>query len=99
MKGELGYGQSDLTNNNEDVDNIETWSEEMFRKRSEELNLVDSYGNICVKDEYVRNVSRCEDVSLSDHDQSPSRSTTTESQVNCFLTYIISFVNNINNLV
>lgn len=82
MKGEFGYGPPDIMP--EDDGNIETWSEEMFRKRSEELNLIDTQGNVYVKDEFLRNVSRCEEIALSDQDQSPSRSTTTESQVTFF---------------
>ncbi|XP_044258396.1 uncharacterized protein LOC123007266 isoform X2 [Tribolium madens] len=58
----------------------EEWTEEMLRKRSEELQLIDAQGNVTCNDT-KRIESRCEDNNLSDHDQSPSKSTTTESQV------------------
>lgn len=77
MKGELGRGLYDVSD--DDEPEPEVWSEEMFRKRSEELNLLDSQGS--TKTEPRRSDSRCEEITLSDHEQSPSRSTTTESQV------------------
>lgn len=77
MKGQLGS-----INQIESPDDIEpepeTWSEDMLRKRSEELQILDFQG---IKIEIRRNESRCEELTLSDQDQSPSRSTTTESQV------------------
>ncbi|XP_064212402.1 uncharacterized protein PsGEF isoform X3 [Tribolium castaneum] len=59
----------------------EEWTEEMLRKRSEELQLIDAQGNVTSRNDTRRIESRCEDNNLSDHDQSPSKSTTTESQV------------------
>lgn len=77
MKGEFGNGSPETP---EDDTLVEVWSEEMFRKRSEELNLIDAYGNRTNGTEFQRNASRCEDI-LLDLDQSPSKSTTSESQV------------------
>lgn len=77
MKGQLGANQNDPP---EVEPEIETWTLEMIRKRSEELQLLDSQG--AVRPEVKRSESRCEELILSDHDQSPSKSTTTESQVN-----------------
>lgn len=79
MKGQFEYGSAETP---DDDHNIEIWTDEMFKKRSEELHLLDMHGNMCVREESLRNISRCEDIALSDLDQSPSRSTTTESQVN-----------------
>lgn len=76
MKGQLGRNHQDSL---EIEPEIETWSLEMIKKRSEELQLLDSQGGI--KSEIKRSESRCEEVLLSDHEQSPSKSTTTESQV------------------
>lgn len=60
----------------------EEWTEEMVRKRSEELRLIDSQGNMTHRSEINRDGCRCEDLNhLSDQEQSPSKSTTTESQV------------------
>ncbi|KAJ8920462.1 hypothetical protein NQ315_005330 [Exocentrus adspersus] len=60
----------------------EEWTEEMLRKRSEELQLIDSQGNVtCTTREVKTSESRCEEAVLSDTEQSPSKSTTTESQV------------------
>lgn len=82
MKGELGRGLYE-TPDDDDEPEPEVWSEEMLRKRSEELNLLDSQGS--TKTEPRRSDSRCEEITLSDHEQSPSRSTTTESQVSLYL--------------
>ncbi|KAJ8954990.1 hypothetical protein NQ318_000422 [Aromia moschata] len=80
MKGQLDRELPPDTPEMEPV--YEEWTEEMLRKRSEELQLIDSEGNIISSTtEIKRNESRCEEVILSDHDQSPSKSTTTESQV------------------
>lgn len=76
MKGQLG---GSLLDPPEFEPEIETWTLEMVRKRSEELQLLDAQGG--VKPEVNRSESRCEELILSDHDQSPSKSTTTESQV------------------
>ncbi|CAG9772991.1 unnamed protein product [Ceutorhynchus assimilis] len=55
----------------------EEWTEEMLRRRSEELQLIDHKGNM-TQDSKIG----CEELVISDHDeQSPSKSTTTESQV------------------
>lgn len=72
MKGQLGRNQHDCL---EAEPEIEMWTLEMVRQRSEELQLLDT--QCAVK----RSESRCDEVLLSDHDQSPSKSTTTESQV------------------
>lgn len=75
MKGQLGSNHIESP----DVEpEPEIWSEDMLRKRSEELQILDFQG---IKHEPTRNESRCEELTLSDQDQSPSRSTTTESQV------------------
>lgn len=78
MKGQFGNESPETP---EDDTLVEVWTEEMFRKRSEELNLIDAYGNRTNGNEFQRNASRCEDISLLDLDQSPSKSTTSESQV------------------
>lgn len=106
MKGQL-MGDSrlleeeDLLNNEEgEGENLETWTEEMFRKRSEELKLIDNHGNtIFRKLEVNRCESRVEEMVLSDVDQSPSRTTSTESQVNKIFTipYITIFLLQIKN--
>lgn len=69
MKGQLGRNHHESSIEVEPE--IEMWTLEMVRKRSEELQLLDN----------KRSESRCEEVILSDHEQSPSKSTTTESQV------------------
>ncbi|KAJ3667136.1 hypothetical protein Zmor_002540 [Zophobas morio] len=78
MKGQL---DADIADEAELEPLSEEWTEEMLRKRSQELQLIDSQGNITFRNETRRNESRCDDLNLSDHDQSPSKSTTTESQV------------------
>ncbi|XP_056640815.1 uncharacterized protein LOC130447811 [Diorhabda sublineata] len=63
---------------------MEEWTKEMLRKRSEELQLIDSEGNIRSadnKEHTKRNDNDCEEITVSENDQSPSKSTTTESQV------------------
>lgn len=75
MKGQLGSNQIESPDLEPEP---EIWSEDMLRKRSEELQVVDFQG---ITNETRRNESRCEEITLSDQDQSPSRSTTTESQV------------------
>lgn len=75
MKGQLGSAQIVSP---DDEPEPEVWSEEMLKRRSEELQIGDlQSANIDIK----RNESRCEEITLSDQEQSPSRSTTTESQV------------------
>lgn len=61
---------------------VEEWTQEMLRKRSEELQLIDAEGNVKTKEikEVKKNENGFEEV-LSDLDHSPSKSTTTESQV------------------
>ncbi|XP_019769503.2 uncharacterized protein LOC109543981 isoform X2 [Dendroctonus ponderosae] len=60
----------------------EVWTEDKLRKRSEELQLIDSKGNVAPSRDSNQNDSMCEELILSDHDEpSPSKSTTTESQV------------------
>lgn len=70
MKGQLGKGQSQTP---EEEPEREVWTEEMLRRRTEELQLTDNRNS-------PRNIeSRCEELVLSD--QSPSKSTSPESQV------------------
>ncbi|KAH0816326.1 hypothetical protein GEV33_006465 [Tenebrio molitor] len=78
MKGHL---DTDIADEAELEPLSEEWTEEMLRKRSQELQLIDAQGNITCRNEPRKIDSRCEDINLSDHDQSPSKSTTTESQV------------------
>ncbi|KAJ8935939.1 hypothetical protein NQ314_012560 [Rhamnusium bicolor] len=78
MKGQLDGEIPVDTSEMEPV--YEEWTEEMLRKRSEELQLIDAQGNVTCTTDIKRNESRCEEVILSDQDQSPSKSTTTESQ-------------------
>ncbi|XP_066147516.1 uncharacterized protein PsGEF isoform X1 [Euwallacea fornicatus] len=75
-------GQLDNANESPMVEQVdEVWSEDKLRKRSEELQLVDAIGNICSRVP-KKNESMCEEITLSDQeDQSPSKSTTNESQV------------------
>lgn len=81
MKGQLGSVKVE-TPVVEDENELEVWTEEMFRKRSEELQLIDQHGNAVFKAfDMKRCESRVEEIVLSDHDQSPSRTTSTESQV------------------
>ncbi|XP_050293542.1 uncharacterized protein LOC126734076 [Anthonomus grandis grandis] len=79
MKGQLDV--DDL--NSPVVEHIEeVWTEEMLRKRSEELQLIDCKGNVTASIESRRSESGCEEIILSDQEEhSPSKSTTTESQV------------------
>ncbi|XP_018580022.1 uncharacterized protein LOC108917757 [Anoplophora glabripennis] len=80
MKGQLD-GQTRACETPEMEPVYEEWTEEMLRKRSEELMLIDAQGNVtCSAMDVRRSESRCEEM-LSDADQSPSKSTTTESQV------------------
>lgn len=72
MKGQLGNRRSDSPDEEPEP---EVWTEEELRKRTAELKLSDSNITQNNKDD------RCEELILSDHEQSPSRSTTTESQV------------------
>ncbi|CAG9817963.1 unnamed protein product [Phaedon cochleariae] len=60
---------------------LEDWTEEMVRMRSEELQLVDAEGNLKSKGDLRRNEGTCEEASTCDLEHSPSKSTTTESQV------------------
>lgn len=82
MKGQLGQNHQDSV---EVEPEIEMWTLEMVRKRSEELQLLDG------KSEVKRSESRCEEIILSDHDQSPSKSTTTESQVSLLFYFTSHF--------
>lgn len=70
MKGQLGQGQLQSP---EDESDCEVWTEEMLRRRTQELNITD---NRC-SSRLIEN--RCEELVLSD--QSPSKSTSPESQV------------------
>lgn len=78
MKGQLDNESTADTPEMEPV--YEEWTEEMLRQRSKELQLIDEEGNIRSKVEASR-IDRIEEVIFSDHEQSPSKSTTTESQV------------------
>lgn len=81
MKGQLGC--SPLEENFDHEPEPEFWTEEELRKRTEDLQLVDVVGRALLtqKDDNAREENRCDDPNASDHDHSPSRSTTTESQV------------------
>ncbi|KAK4881061.1 hypothetical protein RN001_004380, partial [Aquatica leii] len=70
MKGQLGRDQAQTP---EEESDCEVWTEEMLRKRTEELNITDHRNSPRVTE------SRCEELILSDH--SPSKSTSPESQV------------------
>ncbi|KAK5649320.1 hypothetical protein RI129_000349 [Pyrocoelia pectoralis] len=70
MKGQLGRDQT-LTP--EEESDCEIWSEEMLRRRTEELKINDN------RNSPRHCESRCEELILSDH--SPSKSTSPESQV------------------
>lgn len=76
MKGQLGRNHQEPS---ETEPEIEMWTLEMVRKRSEELQLLSSQD--LFKTDAKRCESRSEEVILSDHEQSPSKSTTTGSQV------------------
>lgn len=78
MKGQL---DSEYPDNTEMEPVYEEWTEEMLRQRSRELQLIDEDGNVKTKGEIKRVDNRVEEVVFSDHEQSPSKSTTTESQV------------------
>lgn len=78
MKGELGRHQQPESPELEEPE-LEVWTEEMFRKRTEELHVLDRKAPN--KNEIARAESRCEEMVLSDQEHSPSRSTTTDSQV------------------
>lgn len=80
MKGQFGQAGGDTP---EEELEVEVWSKEMFIRRSEELHLIDSQGNPISRqvDVHKNCESRCEEIALSDHDQSPSKTTSTESQV------------------
>ncbi|KAK4881067.1 hypothetical protein RN001_004386 [Aquatica leii] len=69
MKGQLGREQAQTP---EEESDCEVWTEEMLRKRTEELNIRDHRDSPRVTE------SRCEELILSDH--SPSKSTSPESQ-------------------
>lgn len=77
IKGQL---DSDLADQPELEPLSEEWTEEMLRQRSQELQLIDAQGNPTSRSER-KDESQYEECNLSDHDQSPSKSTTTESQV------------------
>lgn len=74
MKNQLGCRRSETP---EYEPEPEVWTEEELRRRTAELKLSDCHTSSTLKDKD----DRCEELILSDHDQSPSRSTTTESQV------------------
>lgn len=83
MKGQLDSREAAETPDLEPT--YEEWTEEMLRRRSRELQLIDEEGNVKLKAAEVnRAASGMEEVFFSDHDQSPSKSTTTESQVSIF---------------
>lgn len=67
MKGRLGNPQCELAEE-EEHECCEVWTEEMLRKRTEELHLTSRALE-----------SRCEELLVSEH--TPSKSTTPESQV------------------
>lgn len=75
MKSQLGNRRSESP---EDEPEPEVWTEEELRKRTAELKLSDCHTTSTIRNDKD---DRCEELLLSDHDQSPSRSTTTESQV------------------
>lgn len=75
MKGQLGNRRSESP---EEEPEPEVWTEEELRKRTAELKLSDCHTSSTLRNDKD---DRCEELILSDHDQSPSRSTTTESQV------------------
>ncbi|CAG9861476.1 unnamed protein product [Phyllotreta striolata] len=82
MKGQLRAGHPPATPDDE-PDPVEEWTPEMLRKRSEELRLVDADGNVRgaePKDARRRDSGGCEETA-SDLERSPSKSTTTESQI------------------
>lgn len=83
MKGQLD--NEDLLDTPDMEPMYEEWTEEMVTKRSKELQLIDEEGNIKSKGEVKRVENRVEEVIFSDHEQSPSKSTTTESQVSCHI--------------
>lgn len=78
MKGQFNSQDPD---ENEMEPVYEEWTEEMLRQRSKELQLIDEEGNVKLKGEVKKVDNRVEEVVFSDHEQSPSKSTTTESQV------------------
>ncbi|KAK9730820.1 PDZ domain [Popillia japonica] len=86
MKGQLGStavsSLTELQATPEEENVYEVWSDEMLRKRSEELKLMVNEKNAMSDQENVnRCESRIEEIIISDIDCSPSRSTTSESQV------------------
>ncbi|GJQ85862.1 hypothetical protein Trydic_g15320 [Trypoxylus dichotomus] len=85
MKGQLGSAivtsQTELEATPEEENMFEVWTDEMLRKRSEELQLMINEKNIAADKENARCESRIEEIIISDIDCSPSRSTTSESQV------------------
>lgn len=80
MKGQLGHGRIQYEYEQEPEPEPEHWSEDELRKRSEKLQLDDENDTITKQDNQNDN-NRVEDQTASDHERSPSRSTTTESQV------------------
>lgn len=81
MKGEFGMTATQTTTPEEESD-FEIWSEETFKRRCEELQLVDLHPKNTNQFNMLRSDSRCEETDNYDHhDRSPSRSTTSESQV------------------
>lgn len=85
MKGQLGStavsSLTELQATPEEENVYEIWSDEMLRKRSEELKLMVNEKNAMSDQENVnRCESRIEEIIISDIDCSPSRSTTSESQ-------------------
>lgn len=87
MKGQLGTATASIEREaTPDEENVfEVWTDEMLRKRSEELQLMINEKNAAVEKENARCESRIEEIIISDIDCSPSRSTTSESQVRILL--------------
>lgn len=98
MKGQLDKeaitnpiteADNNANEDDDDDENIAEWSPEMLKKRSRELQLVDANG-VCQNlkhDIGKRCDSRMEEILLSEIDESsksPSRSTTSDSQVSLF---------------
>lgn len=90
------HNTSDNNNVNDDDDdeNVIEWSPEMLKKRSRELQLVDANG-VCktIKHDIGKRCdSRIDELTFSENDEeskSPSRSTTSDSQVNLLYFFLI----------
>lgn len=92
MKGQLGSNNCVDSVTCEEPEPVEVWTEEELRRRSRELHLIDldiilhksgddnsNLAMLHTRKEYIDN--RCDSVLLSDVDGSPSKSTTSGSQV------------------